>query len=145
MPTYSTTSKRPTNIGSNIHLFPNLHTPFIGDIDVHPIPLCKAQFPSPSFYITLLSGSESCISVKNYDLSTLCRRTISLTYSLVNCSIVSVLLIGRNWAHLVSLSTITQIEFFLLEVLGDQTTKSIVTSSHFHSVIGSGYSLPIGL
>jgi hypothetical protein len=47
-----------------------------------------------------------------------------------------------KWAVLVSISTITQIEYFFLPVKGKPTMKYILMSSHFHLGIDNGWSTP---
>jgi hypothetical protein len=47
-----------------------------------------------------------------------------------------------KWVVLVSLSTITQIEFFFLAVRSKPTMKSIIMSSHFHIGINKGWNIP---
>lgn len=72
-------------------------------------------------------------------------RTTSLTYNLAKTSEESVVFIGTQWADLVNLSTITQIESFPLWVLGNPDMKSMEMWSHFHPGIGRCWSLPLGL
>ncbi|KAJ0512047.1 hypothetical protein HanIR_Chr11g0558861 [Helianthus annuus] len=51
---------------------------------------------------------------------------------------------GKKWADLVSLSTITHIVSFPFLVLGNLVIKSIVTHSHFHSGSSGCCSKPDG-
>lgn len=67
------------------------------------------------------------------------------TNNWVNFSMGSVFFMGKKWALFVKWSTTTHRELFLDEVLGNQISKSIEISSHFHSRIGSSYNSPMGL
>ena len=52
---------------------------------------------------------------------------------------------GKKWAGLVNLSTITYMALYLVDVLGKLITKSIEMLSHFHSRISNGCNFPNGL
>jgi hypothetical protein len=55
-----------------------------------------------------------------------------------------VILIGIKCAAFLSLSTTTMIQSCCLVVMDSLVMKSIVTTSHFHSGMGNGYSNPVG-
>jgi hypothetical protein len=65
-------------------------------------------------------------------LGTPCRQTICAMYNSTSLAPEYVVYDGIKWATLVSLSTITQIESYQVDVPGRPMMKSMLISSHFH-------------
>ena len=73
-----------------------------------------------------------------------CSLIISWMYRWVNFSKGQFALMGKKWADLVNLSTITYMELYPANVLGSHITKSIEILSCFHSRISKVCSAPNG-
>ena len=71
--------------------------------------------------------------------------TISLMYNLVSFARQKLVLTGMKCADLVKRSTMTQMALFLLNVVDNPVTKSMVILSHFHFGTSSGCIRPKGL
>ena len=65
-------------------------------------------------------------------------------YTEANHGLILLLFTGMKWALLVSLSTTTQIPVLPFLYLGNPSTKSIETLSHFHCGTSNGCSNPPG-
>ena len=71
-------------------------------------------------------------------ISTLCNFTTSLMYNLVSIARENSVLIGMKCADLVKWSTMTQMTLFLLNVVSNPFTKSMVILSHFYFGTSNG-------
>ena len=71
-------------------------------------------------------------------VGTLCNFTITLMYNLVSFSREKSVLTSMKCANLVKRSTMTQMALFLLNIVSNLVTKSMVILSHFHSGTSNG-------